>query len=116
MRLIRKKEQEVAKAVPKNPKPPQNTNHCPSSYDRKTWTHCVGTKTYANGNKYVGDWKDGKKHGQGILTYGLNSQFAGGRYAGEYKNGKGSGQGILTSADGKIEEGLFEKGKLVRAQ
>jgi len=27
-----------------------------------------GTYTYANGSKYVGEWKDGKKHGQGTYT------------------------------------------------
>jgi hypothetical protein len=30
--------------------------------------HGQGTFTYANGNKYVGEWKDGMKHGQGTVT------------------------------------------------
>ena len=45
--------------------------------------------------KYVGEWKDGKFHGQGTYT------FPNGRkYLGEFKNGKRHGQGTLTSPDG----------------
>jgi hypothetical protein len=29
----------------------------------------LGTYTYANGNKYVGSFKNGKKHGSGVLYY-----------------------------------------------
>ena len=28
-----------------------------------------GTYTYANGGKYVGEWKDGKENGQGAYTW-----------------------------------------------
>ena len=28
-----------------------------------------GTYTYANGSKYVGEWKDGKENGQGTYTF-----------------------------------------------
>ena len=28
-----------------------------------------GTLTYPDGNKYVGEFKDGKKHGQGTWTF-----------------------------------------------
>ena len=28
-----------------------------------------GTITWDNGDKYVGAWKDDKKHGQGTITY-----------------------------------------------
>jgi hypothetical protein len=38
---------------------------CQSS-DLSRWTNCFGTATYAYGNKYVGEWKDGKDNGQGI--------------------------------------------------
>ena len=30
------------------------------------YDNCFGTYTYANGDKYVGEWKDGKPHGQGL--------------------------------------------------
>ena len=39
---------------------------CPSS---GTWNNCFGTYTYSNGDKYVGEYKDGKRHGQGTYTF-----------------------------------------------
>ena len=47
---------------------------CPGSptsdyYAMKTWTDCEGTSTYAKGNKYVGEWKDGTRHGKGTFTF-----------------------------------------------
>ena len=47
-----------------------------------------GTYTYSYGDKYVGEWKDGKKHGQGTYTYSN-----GDKYVGEWKDGKKHGQG-----------------------
>ena len=44
-----------------------------------------GTFTWANGDKYVGEYMNGKKNGQGTITY----------------------------ADGTIEKGLWENGKYV---
>jgi hypothetical protein len=36
--------------------------------DYSTWTNCTGTYTYANGDKYVGEYRDGNKHGYGVYT------------------------------------------------
>ena len=33
------------------------------------WTNCFGSATSANGGKYVGEFKDGKRNGQGTYTY-----------------------------------------------
>ena len=46
----------------------------PGSYTSNTWTNCVGTFTFANGDKYVGEFKDGERYGQGTSTEaaGLN--------------------------------------------
>ena len=41
---------------------------CPHS-KTSPWSNCFGTFTFANGNKYVGEFKDGKPHGQGTNTY-----------------------------------------------
>ena len=45
---------------------------CPSDRDPVTspWSECHGTYAYANGKKYVGEWKKGLKHGQGVLKFG----------------------------------------------
>jgi len=42
--------------------------------------------TYTNGNKYVGEWKDGKRHGQGTLTH-ANGDIQSGYFSkGKFKN------------------------------
>jgi clan AA aspartic protease (TIGR02281 family) len=55
-----------------------------------------GTYTYANGNKYVGEFKNGMRNGQGTDTY-----TNGNKYIGEYKDDKQNGQGTYTY--GKLE-------------
>ena len=47
-----------------------------------------GTYTYSDGEKYVGEYKDGKEHGQGTFTFP-----DGEKYVGEWKDGKKHGQG-----------------------
>ena len=75
-------------------------------------------KSDSNGNQYDGDMKDGKKHGQGTLTYADGGSYTG-QWANDKKNGKGKniwsngneydgdwkdnrrhGQGKLTYSDG----------------
>ena len=42
---------------------------------------------WENGTKYLGEWKDGKKHGQGTFTYG-KGKWEGDKYDGEWKDGE----------------------------
>ncbi len=100
-----------------------------------SWTDCFGTWTTGNGNKYVTEWKNGKQHGHGTLTFGPKSKWAGdkyvgkwkdgkqhgqgtetyangGKYVGEFKDGKRYGQGTFTHANGRIEEGIWENDEL----
>ena len=35
----------------------------------KYWDNCYGTYTWDDGTKYVGAWKNDKKHGFGTYTY-----------------------------------------------
>ena len=81
---------------------------CPGTYNETTWTNCFGTDTYANGNKYVGEWKNGKYHGQGTFTFP-----SGEKHVGKWKNQLPNGQGVHTYTDGRIEEGIFENGKFL---
>ena len=67
-----------------------------------------GTYTWANGEKYVGEWKDGKRNGQGTYTYA-----SGNKYVGQWMNSMKHGQGTYTYPDGRIEKGLFENGEFV---
>jgi len=66
--------------------------------------------TWENGSSYVGEWKDGKKHGQGTYTSG-KGEGEGDKYVGEFKDGKKHGQGILTSYLGFKFEGEWKKNK-----
>ena len=51
--------------------------------------HGRGTKTWANGDRYEGDWRDGNSRtGRGTHTWGQGSQWAGDRYEGEWRDGK----------------------------
>jgi hypothetical protein len=64
--------------------------------------HGQGTYTHANGNKYVGEFRDNKRNGQGTFT------FASGRkYAGEWKADKRHGRGTVTFANGNNYVGEY---------
>jgi len=63
---------------------------CPSG----VWHNCFGTKTFANGAEYVGEWKGGKMHGHGTITWA-----DGGNYVGDWKDGRFH-KGTKTWADG----------------
>ena len=84
---------------------------CPGTYNETTWTNCIGTVTSSKGDLYVGEFKDGKKHGQGTYTTANGS-----KYVGEYKDDKMHGQGTITLADGRVLEGIWENGKLKYAK
>ena len=64
-----------------------------------------GTFTFAGGNKYVGEFKDGDFNGQGTFTW-----TNGDKYVGEYKNDKRNGQGTYTYASGNKYVGEFKDG------
>eukprot|EP00567_Pseudictyota_dubia_P005600 CAMPEP_0197441764 /NCGR_PEP_ID=MMETSP1175-20131217/7953_1 /TAXON_ID=1003142 /ORGANISM="Triceratium dubium, Strain CCMP147" /LENGTH=407 /DNA_ID=CAMNT_0042972095 /DNA_START=498 /DNA_END=1721 /DNA_ORIENTATION=+ len=64
-----------------------------------------GEQTYASGNKYEGEWKDGKREGRGTMTWD-NGQ----KYIGEWRNGKPEGHGTLTLADGTKYVGEWRNG------
>jgi len=102
-----------------------NDNSCPTDLSA-TWHNCVGIYTYDDGGKYVGEWKDNKKHGQGTYSWPSGSSYvgnwkdnkkhgqgtytyqSGASYVGEYKNGKKHGRGTYTYPDGSIYVGQLE--------
>ena len=77
-----------------------NLPKCPTS---GYFHNCFGTETARNGNKYVGEFLNGKKHGQGTFTF-----ISGSIYVGEFRNGMKNGQGILTYPDGRVKEGIWK--------
>jgi hypothetical protein len=79
---------------------------CPSDTEVR-WTNCQGTRTSADGSKYVGEWRDGSPNGQGTLT-----TPNGDNYVGEIRAGKLTGQVTLTRADGSKYVGQFSNNKM----
>jgi hypothetical protein len=88
--------------------------------------NCYGEETLPDGRLYVGEFKNGKRNGQGIVTskegYKFEGAFVQGlyegkgeltvppgwRYSGEFKQGRFNGQGVLTNPDGKVFNGNFK--------
>jgi hypothetical protein len=69
--------------------------------------HGQGTFTYSNGKKYVGEWKDDKRHGKGTIT-----NPNGNKYVGEWKDDKGDGKGTITWSNGSKYVGEFKNNKM----
>ena len=65
-----------------------------------------GTYTFPDGGKYVGEYKDGLPNGQGTETYPN-----GNKYVGEFKDGKYHGQGTYTWSDGRKYVRAWKDGK-----
>merc|ERR1712159_586148 len=63
--------------------------------------HGFGRMVYSGGNVYVGEFKDDKKHGKGTFTWN-SGPYKGDVYVGEYKDGKKHGYGKYTNANGSI--------------
>lgn len=64
------------------------------------------TKNFSDG-VYVGEIKDGKRTGNGTMTY-----YNGNEYAGGWKDDIPNGEGVFTWANGDIYEGNFDSGKM----
>ncbi len=89
-----------------------------------------GTYIYPNGAEYVGQFKDGKKHGNGTISRGKADKYIGGfkddkhhgqgtislpdgsKYIGEWKNGSRTGKGTHILPSGKKYIGDFKDGKM----
>ena len=75
------------------------------------WTNCWGSTTDSYGNKYEGDFQYGKFEGNWVEFFANRE-----RYVGEYKDGKFYGRGTLYSSNGSIiNQGIWEYGKFVRS-
>ena len=70
------------------------------------FNNCYGTFTYPNGDKYVGEWKNDKRHGHGTYTY-----TNGDKYVGANENDIRHGHGTYTFADGENYVGAFKNDK-----
>ena len=103
---------------------------CPESVE-EIWNECKGPARFANGDKYVGEWKDGKKNGQGTYIHPVGDKYVGtfkydkkngqgtytfangDKYVGGWKDDKRNGQGTFTFAHGEKHEGGWKDDELV---
>ena len=79
---------------------------CPKT-DPLTWTNCLGKKNHDNGDKYEGEFLNGKYHGYGRYVFS-----DGEIYEGYFANGKRHGKGKEIHTNGSVYEGeLFENNR-----
>ena len=78
-----------------------NLPPCPNYGKEGTYHNCFGTHSI-EGNKYVGEYKDDKRHGKGTSTWAN-----GDRYVGEFKDDKRHGKGTYTWANGTVKSGIW---------
>ena len=70
--------------------------------------HGHGVMYYVNGSHYEGEWKDDKRHGRG-----KEFKTDGGHYEGGWEDGKRHGRGKVFYANGSSEEGYWYDGNKV---
>ena len=82
---------------------------CKGTFGLKTrWTDCHGAVIYPNGDKYVGEWKYDKRHGNGTIFWKtpINDRYN--LYVGEWQNDIRAGYGTLTTPSGSGFSGRFK--------
>jgi hypothetical protein len=68
--------------------------------------------TIGDGDSYTGDWKNSKKHGFGIYTWGKKSEWFGAKYIGNFENDLQNGQGSFVLPSGDKYVGEFMDGRI----
>ena len=83
----------------------------------KVWTNCQGIFQFKNGDRYEGEFKDGKFTGWGTLLRLSNDQYYGDVYKGQFLNGLRHGLGLYNPAKSDaVKEGVWGSGKFLREQ
>ena len=82
-------------------------------YQNWTWNG-KGTISWSNGSKYVGDWKDGNRTGNGIETFNEKRKGYGYKYEGGFLNGKFHGSGTWYYVGGGSDRVKYNNGKVIK--
>jgi hypothetical protein len=82
-----------------------------------TEPHGKGKMTYANGDVYEGDYKDGIRHGKGKYTYANGDVYEGDfedqKFWEDWRDGTPHGKGKKTYTDGRVEEGEWRDDEFI---
>jgi hypothetical protein len=95
------------------------------------WSNCLGEVSFKDGESYMGEFKNGKFHGQGIALFKNNAGYDGqwkdgmfdgfgtykyengGKYVGEWKRDFRNGKGYLEQKNGSKFEGQWKNDVLI---
>ena len=64
--------------------------------------HGQGTALMLSGNKYIGEFKNDEYHGRGTFIFGADNQWKGGQHVGDWVANKRTGLGIYYASNGAI--------------
>lgn len=70
--------------------------------------HGLGTYTWASGDRFVGEYRDGLPNGLGTYVWPNGDKLVG-----EYINGKSNGLGVYQWANGTIQGGIYVNGIMI---
>ena len=84
---------------------------CPGM-DVSNWDNCFGTYAWRDGRKYVGEYKDNKRHGQGTYTYANGNKYVG-EFRYDSQDPIKQGQGTFTFSDGERKTGFYMNGEYI---
>lgn len=71
--------------------------------------HGKGTYKWVGGKEYIGEYKNNKISGQGTMTFPNGT-----KYVGQFENDLFHGLGKMIYTDGRIDKGVWKKGKLAK--
>jgi hypothetical protein len=112
-----------------------NLPACNLNENPNQWNMCVATVKLPDGSKFIGEVRNGKKHGKGAEYFsdgdryvgeykedvadgfGTHYMKSGDIYVGYFKNNNYNGKGIYTPKSGSpIREGLWQDDKFIKAE
>ncbi|MEK9724052.1 MAG: hypothetical protein VW405_11305 [Rhodospirillaceae bacterium] len=73
---------------------------------RRGRRHGQGVYLFPDGSRYSGGFVNGQRHGRGVRTWPNGDRFEGG-----FRNGRRDGPGVIDYADGQRYEGPYADGK-----
>ena len=72
--------------------------------------HGQGECKYGNGKIYTGEWKDGENHGKGKMVFTIEQYVR----EGYWQNGRMEGEQVITYKTGEQRKQLWQNFKLVK--